>query len=203
MTEQRADKVWHAIDGASFLGDLADSFAFGLINPWSEVASFDPSVTAQIAAQGGATLVLHVGAGPLGATLGNVTGSFRIALMWDDEKPAKVTTTQEGVDLVVQIGPPLGERLSVWADEAIPVQAGSILPFDAAPALEKESKGNQAAPNIADAAKNLLGDVGTKLLGFEQSTIQTVIVVGGLIVLGYLLFAGPINRLAAKAGGAA
>lgn len=201
MSEQRADKVWHAIDGESFLSDVGDAFAFGLINPWNEIASFDPSVTAQIAAQAGATIVLHVGAGPLGATLGNLTGSFRVAFMWDDEKPAKVVTTQEGVDLVVQIGPPLGERLSVWADEAIPCTPGPVLPFDAAPALEKENANNQAAPNVIDALKDALGNVGNKLLGFEQSTIQTVIVVGGLVLLGYLLFSPAVGRVTAKVTG--
>jgi hypothetical protein len=121
--------------------------------------------------------------------------------MWDDEQPAIVQTVEEGQTLVVKIGPPLGERLSCWTDTVVQVSLQGVSTPDAADAIAAKLGASAQAPSlvstISDSVKSALG----KLVDFQQSTLQTFIVVGVLGVLGYFLLRGPIDKVAAKAAG--
>jgi len=206
LGDGRSDKVNDALSGVGvgIAGEIENLGTFGIISPWTLAFDFDPSVTAQIAAQGGAAVALQIGGGPLGATIGNVTGPFTVALMWDDEKIGIVQTAQEGTNLVLVIGPPPpgAVRLSVWLDSVVPVSPGPVLPPDQAAAIAKQLP-NTAAPSITSTIADTITNAAGKLVDLQQNTLQTIIVVGGLVVLGYFLFSGPIDRLAAKAAAGA
>lgn len=206
LSDPRADKVEQALGAGAGTAANVESFGtFGLVSPWVLARDFDPSVTAQVAAQGGASLLLHVGGGPLGATLGNLTGGFTLALMWDDEQIAFQGTVQEGTNVVVEIGPPPAgaQRLSVWVDTVVTVDPGPIgVPGAAQAVADKLAASGQptSPPSIVDAVTDAVkGGLG-KALDFQQTTIQTVVIVGALAVLAYFLFAPVVAKVAS--GGA-
>lgn len=192
-----------AAKALAVLGDQIDKagsvLSFGLLNPWVVVQDFAPDVTAQIAAQGGGAVSFQIG-----SSFSEI-GSFTIALLWDDEiLAAAPVTVEEDQNLVVKLnGPPKGERLSVWADSVVPISTGPVVSASQADELAAKlaAQSPPKSESILDAGKNAVTGLVDRFFDFEKSSTQTALVVLGLVVLGYFLLKGPVDRIAGKVGG--
>jgi hypothetical protein len=200
-SSDRADKVLALLGREGALEQVEGLLSFGVINPWSPLVDYDETVTAQVAAQGGAAVSVLVG-----SSFGNV-GTFRLALLWDDEVlAAPLVVVEEDTQVVIKVGEPKGTRLTLWGDAVVPISPGPVGPPGDADKIAAALAAKAQQPNPSGFLATVEGGAKTlvdKLFSFETASIQTVIVVGGLVALGYLLFSGPVNKVAARVAGGA
>lgn len=191
-TLNRKERAALAVDGEvpGFFG----------VNPWNVGLDFDLGLTAFIAAHGGAALLISANASTFD-TLQSKVFAPRFAFLWDDQVIAQQGVLELAVTdqtfLVAQIGPPRGQRLTLWVTE--PDITFSILRQetpDKANALRKEAFGAVGAGSGSpiDTVKGFLSG----LFDFEKNAVLFAIVVGGVVL--YFVAKGELDGMRAGGG---
>ncbi len=179
----REDKI-ELLLGEADPADHPLNALFG-INSWVPLIDFPPSVTAQLALQGGATIVVKIGTeGPLDL----VHSTQRIALVWDDEVVELETTSDEDTTLVARVGPPRGARLTLWGDSLIDAHLVQIGTPGQANDIQKNVEADNAKDGVLSSIGNAIKAGADKVLGAEKDLGTTAIMVGGAVLLLFLFF---------------
>jgi hypothetical protein len=193
-TLTRAQRVQLLLDGAT--GGVAP-------NPWSVGFDLDEATSAQIVAQGGATLVFDVSiATPL--ALFDKLAPPRFALVWDDELPASQGTIDPAAllaqpPLVTLLNvPPSGRRLTLWVDSTLTTtfrKMGLPTDFDAIVAAENAALDARNPTTLLNDAGNkvsgLFDGIASKFFDVEQEVGLALVVVLGVAVFLFIESGGP------------